>query len=91
VGVAQGVVDHGQDAFEVLIDVIVPETQYCEASAGEVIVALRIPPGMRIEVMLATIDLYKMSRCLKQRKSRIYPSSGAWRRKWKPLFLHDRK
>ena len=41
--VAQRIIDHRQDALEISVDFIVPETQYREASAGEVIVAP--PPG----------------------------------------------
>ena len=51
-GVAQRIVDHRQHALQIPIDFIVPETQYREASAGEVMVALRIAPRMRIEIML---------------------------------------
>jgi len=56
-GVAQRIVDHRQHALQISIDFIVPETQYREASAGEVIVTLRIAPRMRIEIMLTAIDL----------------------------------
>jgi len=56
-GVAQRIIDHRQHALQISIDFIVPETQYREASAGEVIVTLRIAPRMRIEIMLTAIDL----------------------------------
>ena len=56
-GVAQRIVDHRQHALQISIDFIVPETQYREASAGEVIVAFRIAPRMRSEIMLTAIDL----------------------------------
>ncbi len=56
-GVMQRLVDKGQHAFQIAIDLIVPETQYPEAFADKMIVALRITSGMDIEVMLAAIDL----------------------------------
>ena len=56
-GVAQRIVDHRQHALQIPIDFIVPETQYREAPAGEVMVALHIAPCMRIEIMLTAIDL----------------------------------
>jgi hypothetical protein len=56
-GVAQRIVDHCQHALQIAIDFIVPETQYPKALADKVIVALRIAPGMRIEIMLTAIDL----------------------------------
>src|SRR5260370_8265971 len=56
-GVAQRFVDQRQHALHIPIDLIVPETQYREPFAGKVIVALRIAPGMRIEIMLTAIDL----------------------------------
>ena len=75
-GVAQRIIDHRQHALQISIDFIVPETQYREASAGEVIVALRIAPRMRSEIMLTAST---MRRCLRQTKSMTWPSRGACR------------
>jgi hypothetical protein len=56
-GIVQRVVDHRQHALQIAVNLIVPESQHPEASVGEVIVALRIAPGMRIKVMLTAIEL----------------------------------
>ena len=53
----QRLVDEGQHAFQIAVDFIVPETQYAEALADKMVVALRVTSGMAIEVMLAAIDL----------------------------------
>jgi hypothetical protein len=53
----QRLVDEGQHAFQIAINFIVPETQYAEALADKMVVALRVTSGMAIQVMLAAIDL----------------------------------
>jgi len=53
----QRLVDEGQHTFQIAIDLIVPETQYPEALADKMIVALRVTSGMSIEVMLTAINL----------------------------------
>src|SRR5947207_15970955 len=75
-GVAQRIIDHRQHALQISIAFIVPETQYRQASAGEVIVALRIAPRMRSELMLTAST---MRRGLRQTKSMTSPSRGACR------------
>jgi hypothetical protein len=44
----QRLVDEGQHTFQIAIDLIVPETQYPEALADKMIVALRVTSGMSI-------------------------------------------
>jgi hypothetical protein len=56
-GLAQSFVDDRQHTFQIAIDVSVPEAQYPEAFAGEVIVAQRVAMCMSIKIMLAAIDL----------------------------------
>ncbi len=56
-GIAQRVIDQSQHALEIPIDFIVPETQYPEALADKMFVALRVAPRMRIEIMLTAVDL----------------------------------
>jgi len=55
-GIAQSVINHGQDTLEISIDLVVPEPQCPEPIAGKVSVAGSIPSGMRIEVVLAAVD-----------------------------------
>jgi hypothetical protein len=62
-------VDECQHALQIAIDFIVPEPQYAKAFLGKVIIALRVAPGMRIEIVLAAIDLSTTRRCLRQTKS----------------------
>ena len=50
--------DERQHAFQIAIDFIVPEPQDAKAFLGKVIIALRVAPGMRIEIVLAAIDLH---------------------------------
>src|SRR5262249_13125331 len=55
-GIAQSVINHGQDALKISIDLVVPEPQCPEPITGKVSVADEITPRMRVEVMLATVD-----------------------------------
>src|SRR6266487_4503270 len=55
-GIAQSVIDQGQDALKIPIDFVVPEPQYPKSIAGKVSVAGGIAPGMRVEIMLPVVD-----------------------------------
>ena len=46
----------GKDSLEILIDVVIPKTQYSKSLSLEVVIAFGIMPRMEIEVMLTTID-----------------------------------
>jgi hypothetical protein len=50
---AQAVVDEAQHPVEIMV----PESQYFEALASKLIVAIRIRLSVRVKVMLAAIDL----------------------------------
>jgi hypothetical protein len=56
-GIAQSGIDLGQHTLQIAINFVIPETQYLEPFAGKAIVAPSVTPGMRIEIMLATVDL----------------------------------
>jgi hypothetical protein len=56
VGAPQCLVNYGEDAFQILIDVVIPETQYSEPIRRECLIAIRITPGMSVEVMLPAVD-----------------------------------
>jgi len=46
-----------EDAFEILVHLVVPETQDPIALAGEVIVPLRVALGVHLKIVLTTVDL----------------------------------
>jgi hypothetical protein len=56
-GLSEGLVDNCQHAVQITIDVIVPETQYAKTFVGQMMIALRVALGMRVEVMLTAVDL----------------------------------
>jgi len=56
-GTAQRFIDHCKYAFEISIDVVVPEPQYPEALTHQAQIALRITLRMDIEVVLAAVEL----------------------------------
>ncbi len=57
-GTPERVVDQRQHAFQIPIDLVIPETQYPEALVDKILVALRVAPRMHIEIMLTAIDLH---------------------------------
>jgi hypothetical protein len=56
-GITQSGVDLGQHPLQIAINFVIPKTQYLEAFAGKAIVAPSVTPEMRVEIMLATVDL----------------------------------
>jgi hypothetical protein len=74
-GSAERVIDERQDAVQIAIDFIVPESQHPEALVGKVIVALRIAASMRIEIMLTAIDLDQESM---PETDEVYDIAVAW-------------
>jgi membrane-bound lytic murein transglycosylase MltF len=78
-------VDERQHAFQTAIDFIVPETQCAKAFAGKMSVTLRVAPGMRIEIMLAAIDLDNAA-VLKAVEVYDMAIAGSLSTEMKPLF-----
>jgi hypothetical protein len=57
VGAAQSVIYDGDNAFQIAIDVIIPEPQHSETLFVKVTIALRVTSGVGVEVMLTAVDL----------------------------------
>jgi hypothetical protein len=57
VGVAQRLFDPREYPLQIVINVVVPKTQYFEPLIGKMTVPLRIAACMHIEVMLTAINL----------------------------------
>jgi hypothetical protein len=55
-GLPQRVVYRREHALEVLINIVIPESKYSEASPRELPVAFSVAPRMNIKVMLPAID-----------------------------------
>src|SRR5262245_5818495 len=75
-GVLQRLVDTYQHAFEIVVDIIVPESQHPEALTRQVGVPPCIATRVSIVVVLTAVDL-NYQRCLRQMKSTMKRSRGA--------------
>jgi hypothetical protein len=56
-GLAQCLVDYGQHAVEIPIDLIVPESKDSESLRCEMLIAFCVAARMCIEIVLSAIDL----------------------------------
>jgi hypothetical protein len=78
-GISQSFIDDRENAFQIPIDFIVPETQHIEPLPKKMTIALRVKLRVGVEIVLATINLDHQPAL---QKSTMKSSRGAWRRKW---------
>jgi hypothetical protein len=57
VGAPQSFIDDCEHSLEIPIDVIVPKAQHPITRSRQSIVAYSIPPRVRVEIVLTTVDL----------------------------------
>jgi hypothetical protein len=54
-GIVQRLVDQGENALHIPVNVIVPKSQYSETLAAQIVVARCVALSMCVEVMLASV------------------------------------